>query len=222
MTDTPNADTSSYRAANEVLMAMFLEDEESLRAIQNSPDMPWRDITLTLAQLIYGLFGTRDLARTAEATGTINYIVQSATEKRKVETLHARRVELLRRMLAGELSTVQIDDVRRASIDASANRDRHGIGFSIIGRGNVRDWDEEAAEHYDDEDWHDYFVLMTDGQRECVIMAGLSSVRLAAVTAASQDVGSHLVEQLHRSSEELEPYGIYEQLVLNVGPIRFA
>src|SRR5438445_3295121 len=94
----------------------------------------------------------------------------SEEEAAKIAERRAERSELLRRMVDGLEPAVTAEAARRGVAEAEADAEKHGVGFALLGRGDLGN-----TATIDDTTFDDYLVVMASDDRRAVIAAGLAS-----------------------------------------------
>jgi hypothetical protein len=138
----------------------------------------------------------------------------SEEEAAKIAQRRRERSETLRRMVDGSWPGVDRAMARRALDAAEADAKENGIGFALIGPGDLG-WTATV----DDVKFEDYLVAIASDDRRGVIAAGLAS----DMAERASSVEACLIVRL-RDTVSHPAFGLdaFDFLIMHLGPVRFA
>jgi hypothetical protein len=125
-----------------------------------------------------------------------------------VEDPVAAAEQRLARMLAGHAADASAAEAALAvaRADQAGEYAARSVGFGVI----------RAGELYDDGDWQEFVIAITDGTRHAAIVARLSGSAVAGLLARGEDPAEHLLERMRSAVGTLPNDGRrYENVILN-------
>jgi hypothetical protein len=138
----------------------------------------------------------------------------SEEEAAKIAQRRGERSETLRRMVDGTWPGVDAAMARRAMDAAQADAKQNGVGFALIGPGDLG-WTATT----DGTMFEDYLVAIVSDDRRGVIAAGLAS----DMAGRASSVEACLIKRL-RDTVSHPAFGrdAFDSLIMHLGPVRFA
>ena len=138
----------------------------------------------------------------------------SEEEAAKIAQRRVERSDTLRRMIDGLWPGVGPAVARRAVDAAEADAKENGVGFALIGPGDLG-WTATS----DGLAFEDHLVAMVSNDRRAVIAAGLTPDMAQRAKSVDACLVAHLRDIADALSLDRDPF---DYLIMHLGPVRFA